>query len=316
MHTRLFDAVDPEIRSSEIAEAARLLRAGELVAFPTETVYGLGASALDASAIDRVFAVKGRPADNPLIVHVSDVAGIERVAVVDARARKLAGAFMPGPLTLVLPARDVVPKNARAGLPTIAVRIPDHLVALMLIRAAGPLVGPSANRSGGPSPTRAEHVFADLGGRIAAVLDGGPCRVGIESTVLDLSGEQPRILRPGMIDAAAIEEVLGVAVVSGAGDAGARSPGTRYRHYAPSAVVRLVIGGEPPRVEPGPRIVLTTHRHLDRFGGVFVRMLSEQRLYAQLRDADEAGVEEIVIYAEEGELAPGLLDRVRRAAGA
>jgi L-threonylcarbamoyladenylate synthase len=314
METRLLDATDPTTRSREIAEAARLLRSGELVAFPTETVYGLGASALDEKAIARVFEVKGRPADNPLIVHVADVVAIERVAHLDERARRVAAAFMPGPLTLVLPARDAVPSNARGGLSTVAVRIPDHLVALVLLRAAGPLVGPSANVSGRPSPTRAEHVLADLDGRIAAVLDGGPSRVGIESTVLDLSSREARILRPGLIEAPAIEAALGEKVAIDGGD-DRRSPGTRYRHYAPAATVRLVISPEPPVISAGTGLVLTTRKHLDRFDGAFVRLLTEERLYALLRDADEAGVEEIVIYAEEEELAPGLLDRVTRAAG-
>jgi L-threonylcarbamoyladenylate synthase len=240
---------------------------------------------------------------------------LEQIAVVDARARKLALAFMPGPLTLVLPTRDRVPANARAGLPTVAVRIPDHLVALVLLRAAGPLVGPSANLSGRPSPTRAAHVLEDMNGRIAAVLDGGPCRVGIESTVLDLTGDRPRILRPGRIEAEEIERELGERLAPSTPDASQRSPGTRYRHYAPNASVRLVIADEPPDVPPGRRMVLTTREHLDRFPRVITRILSEERLYAQLRAADEIGFEEIVIYALPGELAPGLLDRVTRAAG-
>jgi L-threonylcarbamoyladenylate synthase len=314
METRALDATDPDNRSLAIEEAARLLLAGELVAFPTETVYGLGASALDERAIARVFEVKGRPLDNPLIVHVADIAAIASVALVDERVERLAAAFMPGPLTLVLPARDAVPASARGGLATVAVRIPDHPVALELLRAAGPLVGPSANVSGRPSPTRAAHVIDDLSGRIAAVLDGGPCRVGIESTVLDLSSGDASVLRPGLVEPAAIEAVLGEKV-SIAGGNDRRSPGTRYRHYAPTAAVRLVLAAQPPAIAPGARIVLTTRRHLDRFSGVFVRLLTEERLYALLRDADDAGIEEIVIYAELGELAPGLLDRVTRAAG-
>lgn len=314
METRVLDATDPDTHARDVTEAARMLRSGELVAFPTETVYGLGASALDESAIALVFEVKGRPVDNPLIVHVADVASIASIAVVDDRARRLADAFMPGPLTLVLPARDVVPSIARAGRATVAVRIPDHPVALELLRAAGPLVGPSANVSGRPSPTRVAHVMADLSGRIAAVLDGGPCRVGIESTVLDLSGDVPRILRPGSIEASAIEAVLGEHVEVDGGDV-RLSPGTRYRHYAPAAAIRLVLAPEPPALEPHVRLVLTTRRHIDRFGGVFARLLSEERFYSQLRDADASGIEEIVIYAEEGELPQGLLDRVTRAAG-
>jgi L-threonylcarbamoyladenylate synthase len=316
MDTRLLDATDAATRARAVADAARLLRSGQIVAFPTETVYGLGASALDRDAIAAVFDVKGRPADNPLIVHVSDLTAMSEIAEVDPRATKLALAFMPGPLTLVLPAKEGVPPIARAGLPTVAVRIPDHLVALVLLRSAGPLVGPSANLSGRPSPTRATHVLEDLNGRIAAVLDGGPCRVGIESTVLDLSGDMPRILRPGSIEASAIEAVLGEPVTSDAVGAAHRSPGTRYRHYAPRAAVRLVVAENAPEIEPGRRMVLTTREHLDQFPRVVTRILTEDRLYAQLRTADEIGFEEVVIYARPGELSTGLLDRVTRAAGA
>lgn len=322
MITELLDATDNF--SSAVRKAANLLRAGRLVAFPTETVYGLGADACNAEAIGEVFRAKERPADNPLIVHVRDMEGIRRCAATDPRVEKLAVAFMPGPLTLVLPARDVVPSIARAGLPTVAVRIPDNPVALSLLAEAGPLVAPSANLSGRPSPTTARHVLDDLSGRIAAVLDGGPCRVGIESTVLDLSGDRPRILRPGVIGRQEIEAVIGeigveVSTVEhriGEPDVEApRAPGMKYRHYAPAVPVQLVISDERPALLLSGALLLTTERHVDDFPGTRTELLSEATLYDQFRRAEEEGMEEIVIYAQPGELPEGLLNRVMKAAG-
>lgn len=315
METRLLDALTLSTRTASISEAAALLGAGHLVAFPTETVYGLGASALDADAVRRVFDVKGRPPDNPLIVHVHEPEALASIAVLDDRARAIASAMMPGPITLVLPSQEHVPLIARAGLPTVAVRIPDHEVALDLLRAAGPLVGPSANKSGRPSPTTADHVLNDIDGLIAAVIDGGPCRVGIESTVLDLSGDEPVILRPGLIDAGAIERVLGVTIAYDEGGTH-RSPGTRHQHYAPRVPVRLIIAEEPPVIDTRLPLVLTTKRHLDAFPRAVSRIVSEERLYALLRTADDVGFDEVIIYAQPGELSTGLLDRVTRASGA
>jgi L-threonylcarbamoyladenylate synthase len=304
--------VDP----ARIAEAAALLRAGRLVAFPTETVYGLGASATDDEAIAAVFTAKGRPGDNPLIVHGADRDALAEVAVFDAAADALATAHWPGPLTLVLPARDVVAPRARGGLPSVAVRVPDHPMALALLRAAGPLVAPSANTSGRPSPTTAAHVRADLGDAVAMVLDGGPCRVGIESTVLDLTGAVPTILRPGALDAATLGATLGCTVaVLGASAPSAedapRSPGLKYRHYAPRIPVRLrstspaawdadtlyLLG---PGVDaPPPAIPQAT--------------LSAATLYAEFRRAEAEGRRAVVIVADVATLPPGLADRVRRA---
>jgi L-threonylcarbamoyladenylate synthase len=196
-----------------IAAAAARIRKGDLVVFPTETVYGLGADAGNDSAVAAVFAAKGRPRFNPLIVHVADLAAARAIAVVDARAEALAARFWPGPLTFVLPRREdaALSRLVSAGLDTVAVRAPDHPLAQALLRAAGvPIAAPSANPSGRLSPTRAEHVAAsELGGRVAMILDGGPCRVGIESTVVDLSGGEVTILRPGGIEASAIAAVLG-----------------------------------------------------------------------------------------------------------
>lgn len=221
---------------TDVEAAARLLRAGGLVAFPTETVYGLGADAHNPAAVRAVYASKGRPCDNPLILHVAGRADAEALAEWNPRARGLAERHWPGPLTLVLTARPSVPPEPRAGLPTVALRCPAHPLALALLRAVGtPLAAPSANRSGRPSPTTAEAVLEELGGRIDAVLDGGPCRLGVESTVVDATGPELRLLRPGALPA----EMLGLPPLP-APDAPARSPGMRHRHYAPDVAVRLV----------------------------------------------------------------------------
>ncbi|MCR0983432.1 L-threonylcarbamoyladenylate synthase [Roseomonas populi] len=231
------------LRAGEVARAGELLRAGELVAFPTETVYGLGADARNGRAVAAIYAAKGRPSFNPLISHFPDAQAAFAEVVPDDRARALAARFWPGPLTLVLPRRaeSRIDHLTGAGLDTLAVRVPAHPLALELLRAAGvPLAAPSANRSGGVSPTTAEHVLAGLSGRIAAVLDGGPCAVGVESTVLDLSGPAPLLLRPGGLTVAALEEVLGpVARPEAAEPATLRSPGMMLSHYAPGLPVRL-----------------------------------------------------------------------------
>ncbi|MBF0326370.1 MAG: threonylcarbamoyl-AMP synthase [Alphaproteobacteria bacterium] len=226
-----------------LAEAGRLLREGRLVAFPTETVYGLGADATCDRAVAAIFEAKGRPSFNPLIVHVADAAEALALVELDDRARLLMARFWPGPLTLVLPRRAGSPVSllASAGLDTIAVRMPDHPVALDLIRAAGrPLAAPSANRSGAVSPTLALHVVDSLGARVALVLDGGPCRVGVESTVLDLSTATACLLRPGGIAAEEIEAALGSPLARAAIDPHApKSPGMLESHYAPGLPVRL-----------------------------------------------------------------------------
>ena len=234
------DHPEPE----RLAEAAAILRGGGLVAFPTETVYGLGANALDRRAVARIYSVKGRPAFNPVIAHVASVEQARALAAAwPPLADQLAAAFWPGPLTLVVRKAATVPDIVTAGAETIAIRVPAHPVALALIRAAGvPLAAPSANRSTEVSPTTAEHVAKGLGGRVDLILDAGPTAVGIESTVLDLTGPRPRILRPGPIGAAAIEAVigpLGAAEDAPARDAPRKSPGMMARHYAPQARIML-----------------------------------------------------------------------------
>ena len=224
--------------SAQIADAARILRRGGLVAFPTETVYGLGADATSAPAVAKIFAAKGRPATNPLIVHVADIETAKRYAAdwSDA-AQTLAAVWWPGPLTLVVPKRPEIVDAATAGRPTVALRVPDHPLALELLRAfGGPVAAPSANKSSHVSPTTVDHVREELGDAVDLVLDGGPCRVGIESTVVDLTGERPVILRPGGVPRRKVEAIVGpVEVFGGSVDPGhpSASPGQHARHYAP-----------------------------------------------------------------------------------
>ena len=224
-----------------IAKAASLLAVGELVAFPTETVYGLGGDARSDLAVARIYEAKGRPSFNPLIVHLPDLAAVAQIAVLGPKARNLAQAFWPGPLTLVLPLRDGsgISPLVTAGLPTVAVRVPAHPLAKALLRAfAGPVAAPSANPSGRISPTRAEHVMQGLSGRIAAVLDGGPCAVGLESTIV-LADPDPVLLRPGGVPVEALEACLGQPFTLGGDGVKPTSPGQLASHYAPQAALRL-----------------------------------------------------------------------------
>ena len=230
--------------------AAKLIRAGELVAIPTETVYGLGADGLNEEAVARIFQAKGRPQDNPLILHISEPREMERFChSIPNAAYALAEKFWPGPLTMVLPAREIVPRRTTGGLSTVAVRCPDNAVTRQIIRLSGcPIAAPSANLSGKPSTTTAQHVLHDHDGKIAAVVDGGPCRVGVESTIVDLTEDRPRLLRPGGITPEQLLEVLGDLVVDKAvtaqidKDAVVKAPGMKYRHYAPDCQVVIVSG--------------------------------------------------------------------------
>jgi L-threonylcarbamoyladenylate synthase len=233
---------DPRV----IARAAERLRAGRLVAFPTETVYGLGANALDSAAVGRVFWAKGRPATNPLIVHVADPSRVANVAANwPAVAARLADRFWPGPLTIVVPKNPSVPDEVTAGGPTVAIRCPSHPVAHALLRAAEvPLAAPSANRSTELSPTRAEHVMRSLGGRIDLILDAGPCPGGIESTVVDVTGSVVRVLRPGPITVPVLEEAVGPVEVAARDEGVARSPGRMEKHYSPQTELRIVDGND------------------------------------------------------------------------
>ena len=312
---------------SEIADAAALLRRGGLVAFPTETVYGLGADATDAQAVARIYAAKGRPAFNPLIAHVADVAAARREGVFDALAERLAAAFWPGPLTLVLPLAHgaSVCELARAGLESVGLRCPSHPVAHALLRAADrPIAGPSANLSGHVSPTSAAHVLGDLDGRVDAVIDGGATDVGIESTIVGVSNGRLLLLRPGSITRAALEAAAGapVEVADGSDAANPASPGRLAAHYAPATPVRLdakeVRAGEallafgPPQM-PGAASAKVI---LDLSPG---RDLTEAaaHLYAYLRALDQAGATMIAVapIPREG-LGEAIMDRLHRAAAA
>ncbi len=314
------DAQHPE--PDRIARAARVLLDGGLVAFPTETVYGLGANALDADAVRRIYVAKGRPAWNPVIAHVASIAAArDLVTSWPDTAERLAVAFWPGPLTLVLPKRDNIPDVATAGLSAVGVRVPNHPVALALLRATGfPIAAPSANRFTEISPTTAQHVMTSLGDRVDLILDGGVCDVGIESTVLDLSGDTPTMLRPGMISRAQLAALLGhpirdhsATTVAAHGVTEAqRSPGAADRHYAPraevwlcdasdvsevsEALVRRANAASPSRVTAlllGITLPAAGHQ-------ITVRMPLDaddyaRHLYAALHDADDAGSSLIVI---------------------
>ncbi|AGA70841.1 translation factor SUA5 [Desulfitobacterium dichloroeliminans LMG P-21439] len=237
------DAQKPEYEW--IQEGAKLIREGKLVALPTETVYGLGANAIDAEACQEIFRVKGRPQDNPLIAHISDLDMAKKLTGHwTPQAALCAEQFWPGPLTLVLEKTDLVPDVVSGGLGTVGIRMPNHPVALQLIQEAGvPIAAPSANLSGKPSPTKGSHVWKDLKGKIPLILDAGACSVGVESTVLDLTGEVPIILRPGGVTKEQLEEVLGeVAIDHPSEQQAPKAPGMKYRHYAPKGDLTLLIG--------------------------------------------------------------------------
>lgn len=319
--------VDPTHPNPDcIAHAADVLRAGGLVAFPTETVYGLGAHALDADAVQRIFIAKGRPSNNPLIVHVADVAEARLVTGEwPDTAERLTERFWPGPLTLVLPRRVNVPDAVTGGGSTVAVRVPVHPVARALLQAAQmPIAAPSANRSTHLSPTRAEHVLAGLRGRIELILEGGPCPGGLESTVVDLTTSPPRLLRPGLVTPAQIEEVVGPLLRSRPvtdETAPLPSPGMTARHYAPRAVLECV-------ADDGSDRVAELRRQGVRVGWLALSSAAGQdvvvmprtptdyaaRLYAALHELDAAGVERIVAaLPPDDEEWLAVRDRLRRA---
>jgi L-threonylcarbamoyladenylate synthase len=333
MSTIVLDVRQPEILAEALARAAEVLRAGGLVAFPTETVYGLGANALDPAAVARIFVAKGRPANNPVIVHIAETADALSVASTwPAEADALVKQFWPGPLTLVLPRRAEVPDVVTAGGPTVAVRLPAHPIARELIRLAGvPIAAPSANRSNCLSPTLARHVLRDLDGQIDLLLDGGPTLGGIESTVLDLSRQPPRLLRPGLIEPAALEAIIGPierpVLLSSHPDA-LPSPGLLARHYAPRTRLELI--------EDSLERVLQLHSDRIMVGWLVwfdvealtvpedvlvVRLPGDPtgyaaKLFEALHELDERGLDRIIAaQPPEGEEWLGVRDRLRRASG-
>ncbi len=251
LNTKFATVTDPSLGEESLREAAEILRAGGLVVFPTETVYGLGGNGLDSDAAKKIYAAKGRPSDNPLILHLSRPEEAEQYAYTNELYYRLARAFMPGPLTVVLPKREIVPSSATGGLETVALRCPAHPVAHRLIELAGiPIAAPSANLSGKPSPTRAEHVREDLDGRVDMLIDGGECEIGLESTIVSIHGDKLILLRPGGITYDALcmvapqVEVADAVLHKLAENERPLSPGMKYRHYAPSAPVILLCGDE------------------------------------------------------------------------
>ena len=338
MRTRVF-RVDPKSpRAEAIAAAARTIRASGLVAFPTETVYGLGANALDEAAVAKIFSAKGRPANDPLIVHIKRFEQLRLVARdIPARAQELCQRYWPGPLTLVLKKAERIPENLTAGLDTVAVRMPDHEVALALLRAANaPIAAPSANLFSRPSPTSAQHVLDDLGDLVDVVLDGGPTPIGVESTILSLMDDEPRILRPGGISVEALRRALPNLVYEPqtlAEDiAAAPAPGTMLRHYSPCARVILFSGEDDAEVYAAMRAEIASH---DRAGllacdadaaefsdlDIAIERLGEnaddaaRRLFAALRSLDGQEVDCILARApEKTGMGLAVWDRLLRAA--
>lgn len=323
-------------------EAGELLKAGALVAFPTETVYGLGANALDEKASAKIYAAKGRPSDNPLIIHIADMESLPLITEeVPHTAEKLAEKFWPGPLTMVLKKSDAVPLGTTGGLNTVAVRMPSHPIALELIRhGGGYIAAPSANTSGRPSPTLAEHVADDMTGIIPMILDGGAVGIGIESTIVDLTEEIPTILRPGFITKEMLEEVVGEVQIDKGLEADAKvapkAPGMKYRHYAPKAELIIVEGAseaviakinaltkenEAKGIRTG---IIGTEETVGRYEAELIKSMGSRsdelsissRLYGILREFDESDAD--IIYSEsfeEGALGSAIMNRLLKAAG-
>ena len=332
------------IKDEELGEAAGILRSGGLVAFPTETVYGLGGNALDEDAAGKIYAVKGRPSDNPLIAHVScmeEVAPL--VKEIPEAGRKLMEAFWPGPLTMIFPKSDKVPYGTTGGLDTVAIRMPDDPVANRLIALAGvPVAAPSANTSGRPSPTKAEHVIEDMDGKIEMIIDGGEVGIGVESTIVDVSGPVPTLLRPGAVTMEMLCEILGKVEVDPAilgpvsADVKPKAPGMKYRHYAPKADMVLVEGDMERVVEyinreagkakkAGKRVgIICTKESQEYYPEGFLEIIGSREheetvahnLFAVLREFDERRVD--CIFSESfsrDSLGQAIMNRLCKAAG-
>lgn len=349
MRTKLVGISQNEIGTKEaseiIGQAAKLLQAGEVVAFPTETVYGLGANGMDAGASGKIYEAKGRPSDNPLILHIADFAQLEEIAQdISEDAWRLMKTFWPGPMTIILNKKEEVPKETTGGLSTVAVRMPSHPVARELILKANlPIAAPSANRSGRPSPTEAKHVLEDMDGKIPLILDGGKVGIGIESTIVDMTGEKPVILRPGYITPEMIEQVasgvsIDPAILEGpmAPDRKPKAPGMKYRHYAPMGDMTLVEGdlklvvqkinelSEEKRAQGYKVGIIATKENLSFYKADVVFNLGSRyepeslgaNLYSILREMDENQVE--IIYGESfgnEEFYGAIRNRILKAAG-
>ena len=333
MKTLLLDAADP----STAQIAADIIRRGGLVAIPTETVYGLGANGLDEQAVIKIFQAKGRPQDNPLILHVAQPQEMEKFCHdIPPAAYALAEKFWPGPLTMVLHARDIVPRRTTAGLDTVAVRCPDNETTRQIIRRSGvPIAAPSANLSGKPSTTTAQHVLHDHDGNIDAIVDGGPCRVGVESTIVDLTEARPRLLRPGGITPEQLTAVLGDLVIDKAvtaqidKDAVVKAPGMKYRHYAPAEPVVIVAGSREKAAQyihnhftPGDR-VLCFDEELPLYADCAPLSYGKESdvntlsagLFAALRELDDARIHQVYARCPVGDgVAYAVQNRLKKAA--
>lgn len=331
--------------NEDIEIAAEILKSGGLVAFPTETVYGLGGDALMPEASKKIYAAKGRPSDNPLIVHIADIASVDDLAEeVPEKAKLLMEAFWPGPLTIILNKKEAVPKETTGGLNTVAIRMPSHPAAMELIKKSGVYIAaPSANTSGRPSPTMAEHVADDLSGRIEAIIDGGLVGIGIESTIVDMTGEIPTILRPGYITKRMLEGIVGEveidkAIIEPDPNLRPKAPGMKYTHYAPAGTLTIVEDANTPdkvtenvireinrlAAEKEKVAVLTTADNAHLYTAENKVLLGEEgngktvatRLYSALRECDKLGVE--YIYSEgfdRDELGGAIMNRLLKAAG-
>lgn len=340
----LKDRENPD--TEQLKEPAKILREGGLVAFPTETVYGLGANALNEKAAKKIYEAKGRPSDNPLIAHIADFDDLlPLVTEVPEAGRKLMEAFWPGPLTLIFPKSSLVPYGTTGGLDTVAVRMPADPAASALIRLAGvPIAAPSANTSGRPSPTTADHVWQDMNGKIQMIVDGGAVGIGVESTIIDVSGDEPMILRPGAVTQEMASEVLGKeicldpAIISGPlkADVKPKAPGMKYKHYAPKADLTLVEGNTKAvvsainkmteeKLEAGYRVgVICTDETSDLYPGGIVRSIGSRlkeesvahNLYAVLREFDDLDAD--YIFSESfsrSHLGQAIMNRLTKAAG-
>lgn len=343
MKTKVIRMNLDNISYEAIEEAGKILQDGGLVAFPTETVYGLGGNALDEQAAEKIYAAKGRPSDNPLIIHIAELDALHKIVTeVPEKAKMLANAFWPGPLTMIFPKKETVPYGTTGGLETVAVRMPNHPLALALIRAAGGYVAaPSANTSGRPSPTLAEHVEEDMMGRIDMILDGGPVGIGLESTIVDFTEDVPVILRPGYINQQMLEDVIGEVqmdkgLIASNSKIAPKAPGMKYRHYAPKAEL-LVVEGNPENVQKkireltkekmdaGCKVgIIATDESVTAYPqgivkSIGTRMHEEsiaQHLFSVLREFDDSGVD--YIYSESfdtPQMGQAIMNRLLKAAG-
>ncbi len=349
MDTKVIYIEDTDTAESELMEAARIIRSGGLVAFPTETVYGLGANALDEKASGRIYEAKGRPSDNPLIAHISSFDDLKPLtADIPETGRRLAEVFWPGPLTLIFPKSDLVPYGTTGGLETVAVRMPSHPVARRLIKLAGvPVAAPSANTSGRPSPTKAEHVWQDMAGRIDMIIDGGQVGIGMESTIVDVTGPVPVMLRPGAVTLEMLREVVDTIEIDPAiqgplsEDVKPKAPGMKYRHYAPKAELSLIEAGDgspvsaavlseinrltEKKIRAGYRVgILCTDETMDQYPAGILRSAGRRdrpetiahNLFSVLREFDDLQVD--YIYSESfsrEQMGQAIMNRLSKAAG-